>query len=78
VMEVLNVFRQEGRVEALLEQLTARFGSVPAAVKARIKSAKEAELSRWSLQVLTAPTLEAVLSEPARKSAKVSRSAGRK
>ena len=45
----------------LLGLLAARFGAVPAEAKARILAATEPMLTRWSLQVLTAPTLEAVL-----------------
>lgn len=74
-MDVLDEFRLEGRAEGrvegraqmLLDQLAARFGRVPAAVKARITAADEATLTRWSLRVLTAPTLSAVLDEPTRK-----------
>ncbi len=80
--DVLDVFRKEGRVEGraqtLLEQLAARFGSVPDAVKSRITTAKKAELSRWSIRVLTEPTLEDVLKAPTRKGAKASRPAARK
>jgi hypothetical protein len=64
-MDVLDELKREGRVEGearmLLRLLTARFGSVPAEAKARILAATEPTLARWSLRVLTAPTLEAVL-----------------
>jgi hypothetical protein len=57
--------RAEGRVEGaarvLLAQLSARFGAVPADVRERILAATEPMLTRWSLRVLTAPTLAAVL-----------------
>jgi hypothetical protein len=78
-MDVLDVLTRETRVKAraegraegagrlLLRQLTARFGAVPAEAKARILGATEPTLARWSLRVLTAPTLEAVLG-PAKKS----------
>jgi len=52
---------KEGRAQMLLEQLAVRFGSVPAKAKSRILAADRPALARWSLQVLTAPTLEAVL-----------------
>lgn len=53
--------RVEGRAEILLELLAARFGRVPAEIKARVRAANEATISRWSIRVLTAPTLAAVL-----------------
>jgi hypothetical protein len=53
--------KREGRAKTLLEQLAARFGPVPAEAKAKVLAAKEATLARWSLRVLTAPTLAAVL-----------------
>ncbi len=69
VVDVLDVFkvkgREEGRVEGqakmLLALLKARFGAVPAEVKARILNAKEPALKRWSLRVLDAPNVDAVM-----------------
>lgn len=68
-MDVLDELKREGRVEGraegiagmLLRQLAARFGAVPAEARARVLGATEATLARWSLKVLTAPTLDAVL-----------------
>jgi predicted transposase YdaD len=65
--------RVEGRAKTLLEQLRARFGPVPADVKAEIVAAPEATLARWSLRVLTEPTLDSVLHSRTRKSAVASR-----
>jgi predicted transposase YdaD len=62
--------RHEGRAQTLLELLAARFGPVPADTKAQILAATEATLARWSLRVLTAPTLAAVLDSAATKPAK--------
>lgn len=63
--DALDELREEGRVEGraeiLLELLAARFGRVPAEIKARVRAANEATISRWSIRVLTAPTLAAVL-----------------
>jgi predicted transposase YdaD len=67
-VDVLEELKREGRLEGRLEgearslmrQLAARFGRVPAEAKARILSAKEPTLARWSLRVLTAPTLDDV------------------
>ena len=61
IMDVLDEFRNEVRALMLLDQLAARFGRVPTAAKARVLSADEAVLARWSLRVLTEPTLDAVL-----------------
>ena len=63
----LDAFRDLGRQEALLEQLKARFGRVPAEARARVLAAKEATLKRWSLRLLTASTLDEVLEGKAKK-----------
>lgn len=64
-MDVLEELKREGRMDGrartLLELLTARFGQVPAEARARIVAAKERTLMRWSLRVLTEPTLDDVL-----------------
>ena len=68
-MDVLDELKREGRAEGrvegaarmLLALLTARFGAVPADARERILAATEPMLTRWSLRVLTAPTLAAVL-----------------
>jgi Putative transposase, YhgA-like len=59
--ELTRKARTEERVRLLLRQLTARFGAVPAEAKARILGATGPMLARWSIRVLTEPTLEAVL-----------------
>jgi hypothetical protein len=65
IMDVLDEFRRDGQLEgralALLDLLAARFGRVPATAKALVLAADEAVLARWTLRVLTAPTLDAVL-----------------
>ena len=55
--------RRDGRAQALLDLLSARFGPVPASVKARVESATEKMLSTWTQRVLTAPTLEALIED---------------
>lgn len=75
--DALDELRVEGRAEALLELLAARFGRVPAEAKARILAANGATLSRWSIRVLTAPTLAAVLRSSNGKTAKKAASAAR-
>jgi hypothetical protein len=48
----------QGRVEALLELLTAKFGPVPDPVADRIRSADPARVRVWTARVLTATTLD--------------------
>jgi hypothetical protein len=69
--------RKAGRAEALLEQLEARFGTVPAKARARIQAAEAPELARWSLRVLTATSLSEVFAT-ARKAGPTRRPAARK
>lgn len=54
--------RREGGARLLLRQLAARFGAVPAETKARVLEATGPMLSRWSIRVLTADTLDDVFS----------------
>lgn len=80
-MDVLDELKREGREEGerkgrvegvariLLTLLAARFGAVPAEAKARVLAATEPTLTRWSLRLLTAPTLEAVFAGAGAKSA---------
>ena len=58
--------RAQGRALILNRQLERRFGSLPAAVRKRIRSASVRELDSWADAVLDAPTLEAVFEEPPR------------
>jgi predicted transposase YdaD len=53
--------RVEGRAQTLLDQLAARFGSVPATAKAHILAADEPTLARWSIRVLSEKSIDAVL-----------------
>jgi hypothetical protein len=91
IMDELDVFRVEGREEGrregrregrvegtaqtLLRQLQARFGPIPADARSRVLAATEATLARWSLQVLTAPTLETALEAKAKRAAPARRRA---
>lgn len=52
-----------GRAQALLELLAVRFGPVPPAMSARSRAADEAALTRWTVRVLTAPTLKKVIDD---------------
>lgn len=56
----LQVGRQEGRRELLLELLEFRFGELPEAVSLRVSAADDADLGRWSRQLLQAQRLEDV------------------
>ena len=53
--------RRNGSIVILLEQLTAKLGPLPAEAVARIEKASLQELQIWSVQVLTATTLEEAL-----------------
>jgi len=52
--------RREGEAEVFLRLLQLRFGPLPVDVTARVTAADAATLLRWSEQVLSAPTLDAV------------------
>ena len=52
---------RKAQVRALLQLITARFGSVPPEVSARIQSASGRVLDQWALRVLTAKTPEEVV-----------------
>ncbi|HEY8375104.1 MAG TPA: DUF4351 domain-containing protein [Nannocystis sp.] len=65
--EGLEAGRLEARLEALersrkrfTRMLQRRFGDLPASVLARIESADEASLDRWSEEFFDAPSLEAL------------------
>ncbi|HSO00448.1 MAG TPA: hypothetical protein VLS89_19285, partial [Candidatus Nanopelagicales bacterium] len=70
--------RAEGGARILLEQLTVRFGAVPAKVSERVHAADEATLSRWAVRVLSAPTLKDVLDEESGKAAPARKPAARR
>jgi len=57
--------RAEGRAELLLDLLAAKFGRVPAKVRARVLKASPEELTAWGTRVLTATTLAEALAPPA-------------
>lgn len=54
--------REEGAREFLVHQLSHRFGELPEHVTARIQCADHATLRRWATQILTARTLDDVIS----------------
>jgi hypothetical protein len=51
----------DGRIAILLEQLTAKFGPLPAETVARIETASLEELRLWGVRLLAATTLEEAL-----------------
>jgi hypothetical protein len=51
---------QKGGTKVLLRQLTVKFGPQPPGVAARLASASQADVLRWSERVLSAETLEGV------------------
>jgi hypothetical protein len=54
--------REAGARELLVHQLSHRFGDLPEHVTALIQRADQATLRRWATQVLTARTLDDVIS----------------
>ena len=51
---------EKGQREMLIRQLGQRFGTLPAAVTARVNAAGPAELVRWAERILDATTLDEV------------------
>ena len=51
---------EKGRRQMLLDMLQHRFGELPEAVRRRVTDGGDAELGRWSLQLLSAQRLEDV------------------
>jgi hypothetical protein len=51
----------EGRIDALREQLQARFGPLPKWASQRIGNAGADQLREWTIKLLKARNLEAVL-----------------
>lgn len=52
--------RQEARTAVLFDLLAAKFGGVPERARERVRVAGADELKRWTMNVLTADTLDAV------------------
>jgi hypothetical protein len=61
----IDEMERRGRTAAILEQLQARFGAVPAEVRTRVQRAGRVTALRWAVQLLTAPSIEKALA-PAR------------
>lgn len=55
--------KREGRAELLLRQLERRFGSLPADVMSRVRSASIGELEVWAERILDARSLADVFAE---------------
>src|SRR5262249_35490894 len=53
--------RHEGRAMTLIAQIRAKFGSQTETVEARVRSATDEELARWTERILTAESVEAPL-----------------
>ena len=56
--------RVEGRRELFLAMAEHRFSSLPPHLHARVETADDAALERWSLRLLTAGTLDDLFAEP--------------
>ncbi len=54
--------KTEGKAELLLKQLDLRFGPLPADTRARVESATPEQFDAWAERVITAATLDEVLS----------------
>jgi predicted transposase YdaD len=52
--------RAEGKADVLLTLLTTRYGLIPADVEARVRAAREPDLTTWATRVLTAASLDDV------------------
>jgi hypothetical protein len=48
---------EKGQRSLILEQLSARFGTLPEAIAGRVRAADPAQLKRWALRVVTAASL---------------------
>lgn len=48
------------RIDLLLQQLETRFGAAARRLRPRLQQATDAQLDRWALRLLEAPTLAAV------------------
>lgn len=77
-MTALDEIELRGRAQMLLDLLTARFGTVPAAVSARIHAADKATLTRWAVRMLSASSLKDVLDGESDKARSPRKSAGRR
>ncbi|XXT16983.1 Rpn family recombination-promoting nuclease/putative transposase [Sorangium sp. So ce429] len=55
--------RLEGQRSTLLKQLRLRFGELPEPVVARVRAADAGQVERWTERVLSAPTVDDVLTE---------------
>jgi hypothetical protein len=58
--EVFDKGVEKGQRELLLDQLTERFGSLPASVTERIAQASRQDLKRWGSRILKSASLDDV------------------
>lgn len=52
---------EQGRADLLLKQLRLKFGDLPDEVRSRVRRASADDLDRWAAHVLTAGSLDDVL-----------------
>lgn len=55
--------RIEGKAELVLDQLTLRFGKLPARITRRVRKGTADDLQRWAARLLSAPTLAEVFAD---------------
>ena len=61
ILESIEQGRSEGKHEILQDQLTEKFGPLPAWAVSRLDSASDDDLKLWSKRILKAATLEETL-----------------
>ena len=55
--------RMQRGIELVLRMLTRRFGTLPAAVRARVRRASAEKLDRWAVRLLDSKTLADVFAD---------------
>ncbi len=60
VMTVADELRARGEARTLLRQPTYKFGELPGSITSTVRSASPDDVEQWSLQVLTADSLEEI------------------
>lgn len=58
VVTTAETIEARGRVAVLLEQMTVKFGPLPAAVISRVQSGDATQVRAWATRILTAATLD--------------------
>jgi hypothetical protein len=59
-MTTAEMLRTEGRIEALVQVLTVKFGPLPASVSQTVHGASSGQVQAWTARAATAETLDQV------------------